>query len=164
MLVLRLSKLRVDDSKGQVKQKESTYDHNEHEQNPNVGGERYLNISLDLTPSLQGNELEDSQEGILYVVEASNAIVWIVEAFRAVVASWTVSLLVSVTELLIGMDLASLRVEASVLKNSTEHLGATDWEDDEEEQHDKDCIFKHRDSREYGHDQHFQSFNTWHCL
>lgn len=91
-----------------------------------MGGERNLNISLDLTPSLQGNELEDSQEGILYVVEASNAIVWIVEAFRAVVASWTVSLLVSVTELLIGMDLASLRVEASVLKNSTEHLGATD--------------------------------------
>jgi hypothetical protein len=64
-------------------------------------------------------------------------------------------LLVSVTKLFIRVDLACLNVEASVLKDPTEHLGATDREDDEEEQHDKDGIFKHRDGREHSHDQNF---------
>ena len=79
LLVLGLSEFGVDDSEGQIKQEESSDDHDEHEQDPHTSIVSNLDVSLDLTPSLQGDELEDGQERILNVVEASNSIIRIIE-------------------------------------------------------------------------------------
>ena len=69
-------------------------------------------------------------------------------------------MLVSVAKLLIWVYDASLDIETPVLKNATEELSASNRKYDEEEQHDEDCVLKHRNGRKHSDDQNLEPLNT----
>jgi hypothetical protein len=131
VLFVSLGELRIDDSQGQVQQKEGSNEDQGQEVQKDDVSVGLLHLLLDITPSFKGHRLEHTQQGVHYVVEVGDSKVWVLVGSAAEVTTWTFN--ASAKWLIRGMHLSCLDAHAPFHQIARHQVGSSNGEDGEEE-------------------------------